>query len=215
MTKTLVSLCDYTGEWARPYAEAGWRVLLVDIKHPKKYSRRENVHRYGITVQEFRDLVLGRRIIARAHGILAAPPCTHFSSSGAQHWKAKDADGRTESHLEIVDACLDIIDALKPDFWALENPVGRLFRLRPLRLGRPKMYFQPCDYGDPYTKKTGLWGMFNTDLPKTPVEPVMYESGGKRGSIFWMKLGGASERTKTLRSQTPEGFARAFYQANH
>ena len=98
----------------------------------------------------------------------------------------------------------------KPKFWALENPVGRLRKF----LGDPTLIFNPCDYGDPYTKKTLLWGNFN--IPeKTPVEPefVTY-ANGKRGSKFWAKLGGKSDRTKRLRSATPDGFAKAFYDSN-
>ncbi|MCK4817511.1 hypothetical protein KA005_17205, partial [bacterium] len=59
--------------------------------------------------------------------------------------------------LSIVDACMRVIKISDPVFWALENPVGRLVHY----LGKPKMYFDPCDYGDPYTKKTCLWGKFN------------------------------------------------------
>ena len=97
----------------------------------------------------------------------------------------------------------------KPVFWALENPVGRLRRY----LGPPRLIFNPCDYGDEYTKKTCLWGEFNMPV-KNPVEPVMYERGGKKGSWMWANLGGKSERTKELRSITPLGFAKAFYEAN-
>jgi len=43
------------------------------------------------------------------------------------------------------------------------------------------------------------------------VEPVKVCEQGS-----WLqKLGGKSEKTKTLRSATPMGFARAFYEANH
>lgn len=100
-------------------------------------------------------------------------------------------------------------------FWAMENPVGRLERLIPYLKTVSKLTWQPHWYGDAYTKRTCLWGEFNTELPRTPVEPVMYEtSSGKRGSWMWMKLGGKSDRTKELRSATPPGFARAFYLAN-
>ena len=89
--------------------------------------------------------------------------------------------------------------------WCLENPVGRLKRW----LGEPAMYFDPCDYGDPYTKKTCLWGNFNHPV-KYRVEPIKVCSQGS-----WIQtLGGKSERTKELRSTTPEGFAQAFYEAN-
>ena len=52
------------------------------------------------------------------------------------------------------------------------------------------MYFHPYHYGDAHSKKTGLWGDFNTDLK------------------------GKSEKTKTMRSITPSGFARAFKEVN-
>jgi site-specific DNA-cytosine methylase len=185
--KTILSLFDYSGNWPKYYRENGYEVIQVDIKH------------------EISILDIVREDLPDIYGILAAPPCTHFSGSGAQYWKAKDADGRTDEALALVDKTLEIISwypELK--FWALENPVGRLSKLRP-QLGSP-WYFNPCDFGDPYTKKTGLWGNFNKDLVKTPVKPDP--------NSWIMKLGGKSERTKELRSMTPLGFAKAFYEAN-
>jgi len=142
------------------------------------------------------------------HGILAAPPCTHFAGSGAQYWKAKDADGRTQEAVALVRHVLKLVRALQPRWWALENPVGRLPKLVP-ELGRP-FYWQPHWYGDPYTKRTGLWGNFNADLPRWDVEPIRACAQGS-----WLqRYGGSSERTKAARSVTPHGFARAFFRAN-
>ena len=90
--------------------------------------------------------------------------------------------------------------ATKPQWWALENPVGRLGHY----LGKPVIYFDPCDYGDPYTKKTCLWGNFNVPI-KAPVEPT---EGGK----MW-RIPPSKDRPK-LRSITPSGFAKAFFEAN-
>lgn len=105
----------------------------------------------------------------------------------------------------MVDACLRIVLMSNPEFWVLENPVGRLARWT----GKPRMYFNPCDYGDPYTKKTGLWGKFNVPK-KTPVKPVKVCSQGS-----WVQqLGGKSAHTKMLRSITPPRFAQAFFEAN-
>jgi hypothetical protein len=190
LDKTILSLCDFSGAWSEPYRAAGYNVVQVDLKH-------------GDDVRLF-------PFPGRVHGILAAPPCTAFAGSGAQWWPAKDADGRTLDGLALIDACLRIVAVSNPVWWALENPVGRLRRW----IGPPAMTFNPCDYGDPYTKKTQLFGRFNTNLPKSPVEPVMIERGGKRGSWMWANLGGKSERTKDLRSMTPPGFARAFFAAN-
>lgn len=61
-----------------------------------------------------------------------------------------------------------------------------------------------------YTKKTGIWGDFTVPTVSV-VEPVRVCSQGSP----LMRLGGKSERTKELRSNTPKGFAEAFAQWNH
>lgn len=188
MNKVILSLFDYSGNWPSFYKDAGYDVYSLDIKN-------------GMDI-----LSIDRRDLPDdVYGILAAPPCTDFSGSGAQYWKIKDEDGRTAASLALIDKTLEII-SWYPNltFWALENPVGRLQTLRPA-LGKP-WYFQPHWFGDPYTKKTGLWGKFNKDLPRCDVEPDP--------NNWIMKLGGKSERTKELRSMTPLEFAEAFFLAN-
>ena len=189
--KIILDLCGGSGAWSAPYKKAGYDVRLVTL--PDMDARKYKPPRW-------------------VWGILAAPPCDHFAVSGAQYWKQKDRDGRTAEGLSVLDACLYIIWSSEErrglQWWALENPVGRIPALRP-GLGPPRMYFNPCDYGDAYTKKTALWGTFNP--PETwPVKPVRVCSQGS-----WIQsLGGKSAKTKFLRSRTPPGFARAFYQAN-
>jgi len=185
--KTILSLFDYSGNWPSFYRRAGYDVYSLDIKN-------------GFDILELQPEDLPGSI----HGVLAAPPCTDFAASGAQYWKIKDEDGRTAASLRLIDKTLDIINWSNPEWWALENPVGRLHKLRP-QLGKP-WYFNPCDYGDPYTKKTGIWGKFNKNLIKNPVAPDP--------NSWIMKLGGKSEKTKELRSMTPLGFAKAFFEAN-
>ena len=194
--KTILSLFDYSGRWSDPYHNRGYNVFRVDIK-------------LGIDIL---DLSPDDMPFDEVYGILAAPPCTDFAGSGAQYWGAKDLDGRTEASLRLVDKVLEFVDYYNPTFWALENPVGRLPKLRP-SIGAP-WYFNPCEFAgwlpDPsteaYTKKTGLWGTFN--LPeKKPVEPSL-------GNSPIMRYGGKSERTKELRSMTPRGFSEAFMLCN-
>ncbi len=127
-------------------------------------------------------------------------------------------------------------------FWAIENPVGRMARLaglddaywfnpcdfaghtnptleqiKTLDRIRSKNGKDVTDQENEavlevnaYTKKTGLWGQFNRDLVKMPIAPI---KTCKAGSPL-MRLGGKSARTKELRSNTPAGFAEAFYEAN-
>src|SRR5205823_3295415 len=91
--------------------------------------------------------------------ILAAPPCTVFANSGARSGRMR----RLLEGLSIVDACLRFVVACKPVWWALENPVGKLKHY----LGEPALRFDPCDYGDPYTKKTCVWGAFTPACEET------------------------------------------------
>lgn len=170
-------------------------------------------------------LIFGSPVV----GALFAPPCTDFTVSGNQWWPKKDAAGDTAISIRIVEECLLLKDAVKDTlrWWALENPVGRMRRLVPLVGKKPVLSFDPCDYAgfadkpetEAYTKRTQLYGQFNPDLPKAYREPVIIEKVGKNGKVYrgswlWANLGGKSERTKELRSQTPIGFSRAFAKAN-
>jgi hypothetical protein len=184
----ILSLCDFTGNWPTPYKQAGYDVQLVDLQHG------EDVRLMGHP---------GRPV----HGILAAPPCTVFAVSG-NRWERTEEEVREA--LAVVDACLRLVAVCRPAWWALENPVGKLRRW----LGPPRMYFDPCQFGDPWTKRTCLWGHFVPPAPlfttSREVQPVRVCPQGS-----WVqRLGGKSERTRRLRSATPPGFARAFYEAN-
>lgn len=191
--KIILDLCGGTGSWSKPYKDAGYDVVLITLPQ------------WNIT--KISNEELPQKPI---HGILAAPPCTHFTNSGAQYWKAKDQDGRTLADTQIITACLRIIAMCQPEWWAMENPTGRFVRW----MGKPQLVFNPCDYGDPYTKRTCLWGRF-TEPIKTPVEPeFVTASNGDRYSKIHMKTGGSSAKTKELRSITPQGFSQAFFKAN-
>lgn len=196
--KIILDLCGGTGAWSKPYLDAGYDVRLVTLpeRDVRLYQPPEKVH-----------------------GILAAPPCTMFSISGAR-WKRTDA--QMMNAISMVDACLRIIYATKPVWWALENPVGKLIYY----IGKWKYNFQPYEYGDPWTKRTCLWGNHNQPI-KAPVEPVgqwtgrsdtsgMVDAGRADGFLppDWVHKLGPSKNRATLRSMTPPGFAKAFYEAN-
>ena len=245
MQKYVVSLADYSGAWAEPFIKFGYKVILVDPKHggerggqrgmvadmkPWVGKRSDDVYLLGATAGFAVCLFkMGRlfNFIGAPEGevdvVLAAPPCTDFSVSGARWWAGKDERGDTKLSVQIVNECLDFIYWSRPRCWALENPVGRIAKMCKRLSPEARLLFHPSDYAgwadDPsteaYTKRTCLWGHFDTDLEKKPIEPVMYVGkNGKRGSYIWAKLGGKSERTKELRSMTPIGFSRAFADRN-
>ena len=198
--KIILDLCAGSGAWSRPYLEAGYDVRLVTLPEQDVRYYHPPKHVYGI---------------------LAAPPCTDFCVSGVRWWAEKDRTQGLQEALSVVEVCLRIIKQSKPVFWALENPVGRLRRF----IGAPKWYFQPYEFGDPWTKTTGSWGEHR--IPeKQPVEPVGLWTGGtpsgKLGIVDhpeylppdWIHKLPPSKDRAMLRSITPPGFAKAFYEAN-
>lgn len=190
MSKIILDLCGGTGSWSKPYKDAGYDVRVITLPE------------YDVTTYEPPENV---------YGVLAAPPCTHFSLARTTAKTPRDLDGA----FELVEACLRIIWRVKPKFWALENPQGLLRKF----LGRPPLTFHPCDYGDPYTKKTDLWG-FYTEPKKTPVK--LSDQQMRDCSINNRILPPVPEgysltgvRNQTIRRAiTPQGFAQAFYKAN-
>ena len=84
---------------------------------------------------------------------LPPPPCTEFS---VLNCKAEARKRNPQEGLKIVMACLRIIEKSKPVWWALENPVGFLREY----MGKSALIFHPWQYGDPWTKRTELWGTF-------------------------------------------------------
>ena len=86
--------------------------------------------------------------------------------------------------------------------YAAENPVGRIAGI----MGQSEHTFDPCDYGDPYTKKTCLWTGGGFIMPeKNRIDPT---EGSK------MHLVPPGPDRQNIRSATPMGFANAVFQTN-
>ena len=193
MNKVILDLCGGTGAWSKPYKDNNYDVRIID------YQEWSNKNIAG-------DIRLLKKIKEPIYGILSSPPCTDFSLSGARWWKDKGI-APLKDGLSVVDSVFRIIFAHKPKFWVMENPVGRLVHY----IGKPKHIFNPCDYGDPYTKRTCLWGNFN--IPKkNSVKPefVIMPNGKRMSKIHYYGF----KNRKIKRSTTPPGFAKAFYKAN-
>ena len=198
-----MSLCDRTGNMVQPWIEAGYEAVTVDLQHvvPEGSARRH----YTMSVTELpKDFAVG------AVCVFAFPPCTHLAVSGARWFKAKGLPALIEG-LSIVNACREICEESGSP-WMLENPVGTLATY----WREPDYTFDPCDYGDPYTKKTCLWTGGGFNMPEkvaagdmfaeaTVVEPTL-------GSMIHRMP--PSEDRGDLRSITPMGFARAVFNAN-
>lgn len=94
--------------------------------------------------------------------ILASPPCEAFSvMTIGKYWHRdhQPKHPKAEHALRIVEATVDVIHTLRPSFFVIENPRGKLRRLPPVQhLERRTVTY--CQYGEPYMKPTDLWGGF-------------------------------------------------------
>lgn len=206
--KIILDLCGGTGSWSRPYKEAGYDVRLITLpdNDVRTYEPPENVY-----------------------GILAAPPCTEFSS-------AKNGRGRRDikGAMQIVKACQRIIWQCQLQgtlrFWALENPKAASSPC-PLSkfLGHPHYCFEQWQFGGTAKKATNIWGFFRDPIPTAMTPPSQFDTmGSKHANNMhykhprtpdWCKeyiqsINGATARRAAVRAITPPGFAEAFWRAN-
>ena len=207
MKPIILDLCGGSGAWSKPYTDAGYDVRLVTLPD-------NDVRTYDPP--------------AGVHGVLAAPPCTEFSFVRRGKVEVNRGKRNLESGMEIVRACQRVIEQAKPKWWGLENPVGHLREF----LGKPPMTFQPWEFGDPWTKRTDIWGEYKAPAPvyktweEVPQNPSLYiRKPRKKPNMVWFHKSsydlipayhGLPRPTTdaAFRAMTPQGFARAFFEAN-
>lgn len=195
MSKIILDLCGGTGCWSEPYKQAGYDVRVITLPY------------YDVLTYVPPNDV---------YGVLAAPPCTCFSIASSQYWNKYDENGSTEEALQVVKACLSIIDKCKPKFWALENPKGRLRKF----IGNPVYSYYQYEFGGKFTKQTFLWGNFNTFLIKGPVNsnPIRFDEA-KAADLYqlpddYILNGSKMNKRSAQRSIYAPYFPGAFYEAN-
>lgn len=124
--------------------------------------------------------------------IIAFPPCTHLSVSGARWWPEKKADGRQQQAIDFF-----MLFANHPcPLIAIENPVGIMSSV----WRKPDQYIQPWQFGHGETKKTGLW------LKGLPLLIPTDIVEGRENRIW--KMPPSKDRGKE-RSKTYQGVAQA------
>ena len=147
--KLCIDLCSGLGGFSQAFVDAGWEVITVDIEPKFNPTICMDVRGEAVKAELWGKSQSYEEVV-----MLASPPCERFSVA-SHAWPKKGI----QSALEIVGACLEAIAWVKPDYWLMENPKGRLRWL----LGTPRMTVRLCDYGSVYRKLTDLWG--NIPLP--------------------------------------------------
>lgn len=234
----ILDLCGGTGSWSKPYRDAGYRVTVIDplAYDPTNPLTKEDRGSWDFAgridewlEEQRKDAAANNDAgpVGAVWGVLFAPPCDEFAVCGARWWEGKDPALLSEA-LRTVRYGLNLIGWVKPEWWVMENPRGRLRRLMNEDRGfearyisplvqsfikEPRLTFDPCDYGDPWTKKTLLWGDF-TEPHKTPVKPTLNKVDGKGRQSSPIHRCQPGPLRKMLRSMTSPGFARSFFNAN-
>lgn len=225
----VICLYECSGLSAEAWAFAGYTVYHYDIL---TIEPREEPHGEGVKVflpwnadnrAEVEALMLRHR--GQAKLVLGFPPCTDLAVSGSRHFAAKlqadpNCQNRAVARAKLV---AEIAGQLNVPY-CIENPVSILSSL----WRKPDFTFHPCNYGgylppddvhpiwpkyiaprDAYPKKTCYWTGGNFIMP--PMRPVSCPPGYSEQHL---RLGGKSAKTKSIRSMSPRGIARAIYLAN-
>jgi hypothetical protein len=212
MKGIVISLCDYTGIFTKPWRDAGYEAIHVD-------PQREG----NGTILEMMQVIREAILTGNVKFVAGFPPCTDLAVSGAAHFANKaEKDKHFQAKAALVAEQCRIIGELSGAPWFFENPVSVLASI----MGKPNHAFNPFEYGgylpeddehpewpeyikprDAYPKKTCLWSGNEFELP--PKKPVDVDAGY---SDQHNKLGGKSLRTKNIRSATPRGFSKAVFE---
>ena len=185
--KVLVA-CEYSGVVREAFAKRGHDAWSCDLLPTDQPSDK---HIQGDVLEVIND---GWDLI------IAHPPCTHLSLSGAKYWAEKRADGRQQAAIKFVE---DIWDADCP-LICIENPVGALTKHS--KLGKASVYIQPYEFGHAEQKRTGLWLKGLPKLKGTKFIDVKGLPNKERHRLHWLPP--SKDRWK-IRSTTFQGIADA------
>ena len=125
------------------------------------------------------------------HIVIAFPPCTDLSVSGARYFEQKRKDGRQQASIDFF-----MKFANYKGVYCIENPIG----IMSSHFRKPDQIIQPWQFGHGETKATCLW---LNGLPK--LIPTNIVDG--REQKCW-KMPPSEDRAK-LRSKTFPGIAKA------
>lgn len=238
--KTLLSLFDYSGAWSDPFYQGGWDVIQWDIKLSEFMDINNiDLAETALDLFEDVDGILaavpctdfassgaqywknkdenGRtkeaiQLVEKVECLVDLFSPSDPDYEGGFFWAIENPVGRlgklfphygTPYYFNPCDFAgyLNLSDSD-------HNELDRIRRKDGIGITKEEIQFIfECEA---YTKKTCLWGEFNRNIKKNPIEPVKACKQGSPIQVF----GGSSDATKEARSNTPRGFSLAFYSAN-
>jgi hypothetical protein len=187
--------CEFTGRVREAFRKRGFNAVSCDINLPTVLPGPHYQEDVFVVIKRFRPDVL-----------IAFPPCTHLTSSGARWWAEKRRLGLQQDALRFVER---LMNARVPHI-AIENPVGCISTY----IREPEQIIQPYMFGHPELKTTCLW-LDNLPLLKATrdvKDECMARPIKERKRIHhmsgWSRRGDDNQRALE-RSKTYPGIARA------
>ena len=191
--KVLVA-CEYSGTVRDAFLNAGHEAVSCDLlptesNHPLASSMPHGGHYQGDVFDIIKD---GWDLM------IAHPPCTHLSVSGARWFPPHTKEGSPgfkplhlrEDALKFVQALMDApIEKI-----ALENPVSVISS----RIRKPDQTVQPYEFGHLESKRTCLWLKNLPCLEPTEnvYDEMMLLPKKERYKVWWMGSGKGKERSR-------------------
>lgn len=202
MTGLVLSLFDLTGNMLKPWRDAGFDCMAVDLQSEPGSRERDGIIYVGGDVLRW----LPPR--AKYAAVFAFPPCTDVAVSGARWFQDKGLSGLAGA-IELLERARQIAEWADAP-WMIENPVSTFSTY----WRKPDHVFHPSDFtgfelGDNYTKKTCIWAGNGFVMP----QPKRAAGLGKPDDRIHKAPPGPDRAN--IRSATPMGFARAVFEANH
>ena len=194
MSKLILHLCADIGSDSKPYRDNGYNVICVgkDIGI-ENYHPPENVY-----------------------GVIANPPCTMFSicrTNAKTPRNMREGTFCVQHCLRVIWECQYYMVAKhiphKLAFWCIENPATGYLKHY---LGKPTYEYCPSEFGEGYTKRTALWGLFNA--PPKSFWLTEKPKGKSVCDIFTPMTHRNKEERMHAKSMCSQKFAQAFYEAN-
>jgi hypothetical protein len=200
----VVALYSKTDAMVKPWVEAGYRAVLVDLQHPEGEHTSGRITRIGADMLTwYPPKWLAKADVAF---VAAFPPCDHLAVSGAR-WFAGKGLGKLAHSVQLFERAAYWCEWFEAPY-LIENPVSTIssYWRKPDHTFHP-FQFTRLEPSDNYTKKTCLW------IGRGFVMPHIQQAdlGSPDDRIHKAP---PHEGRADFRSATPLGFARAVFAAN-
>lgn len=205
MKDIVLCLYDLTGNMAKPWVDAGYTAVIVDMQHKPGAKQEGSVIKVGADIRN--GWMPPRDMMERIAFVAAFPPCDHLAVSGSRWFKGKGLRKLALS-IDMFATAAELCEWLDVPY-IIENPISTMstYWRKPDAIFHPH-HFTLLEPGDNYTKQTCLWTGGGFVMPKSCQDFTL----GKPDDRIHKAAPGPDRAN--IRSATPMGFARAVFNAN-